>query len=101
LLQKAITFSLMNSEPLSVSKLRKREGQRLAQASKRLYDERALTNDEGHALSPGRRDTGQHQRVHEAALCRVPAMGDEVGLHATGRGFVPVGEGSHGDAATD
>ena len=72
-----------------------REGQRCARHRQHLAEEPLLAKEQRRALGPAGGDVGEHERLHERAPARWPAVRDEIGLHEAGCRVVPVCERPH------
>ena len=89
----------MNTLSLSVSNPSSGERQQLAHLAQHLGQQPLLAHQQRRALRPARGDVGQHQRLHEAAARRRPAMRHQVRFDEPGRRVLPVREGPHRHAA--
>src|SRR6185312_4293885 len=76
------------------------EGQSLANTIERLNDQAALPNYQRRSLGPAAGYVGQHQAVDVAASVSLPAMRDQIHLHASRRRLVPIRKRAHGDTPT-
>jgi hypothetical protein len=73
----------------------------LAKLAQNLRQQLLLAHQHRRAFRPARRNVGQRQCLHVAALRRRPAMRHQIRLHEAGRRIMPVAEGAHRDAAPD
>lgn len=56
-----------------------------------------FSDHDGRGPRPAARDIGQRQIVNVATAIDIPAVSDQIDLHAAGKRLVPVGKSAHFD----
>src|SRR6266702_3544209 len=77
----------------------KRKRQRQSDTFQSLHQQTAFSHDQRRTLGPSARDVGEHKAIDVASSVHLPAVCNEIHLHAPRWRLVPVGEGPYRYAA--